>query len=93
VREEKAGNGPPKRNDVAAANGELRSAAGNGVETQTGGLGVVTVADATAKWTDDGAVNTLENVNLTARPNRLVAIIGPVGAGKVYSSGRRRRAN
>jgi len=44
----------------------------------------VHVAHATAKWTNGLTINTFENINLTARPNRLVAIIGPVGAGKVY---------
>lgn len=37
----------------------------------------------TAKWSEYQNNNTLENVNLTIRPGQLVAIIGPVGAGKV----------
>lgn len=46
-------------------------------------LGIV-VSNATAKWTDAQTENSLENINLTVIPGRLVAIIGPVGAGKVY---------
>lgn len=45
-------------------------------------LGIV-VSNATAKWTDAQTENSLENINLTVKPGRLVAIIGPVGAGKV----------
>lgn len=43
----------------------------------------IIVTNATAKWTDSQIENSLENINLTVRPGRLVAIIGPVGAGKV----------
>jgi len=42
------------------------------------------MSNASAKWTDGQIDNTLENINLTVTPGRLVAIIGPVGAGKVY---------
>jgi len=41
------------------------------------------VSNVTARWTDSQTDNTLENINLTVRAGRLVAIIGPVGAGKV----------
>jgi ATP-binding cassette subfamily C (CFTR/MRP) protein 4 len=44
------------------------------------------ISNATAKWTDIQTENSLENINLTVRPGRLVAIIGPVGAGKVNIS-------
>lgn len=43
----------------------------------------IVITNATAKWTDSQANNSLENINLTVKPGRLVAIIGPVGAGKV----------
>lgn len=43
----------------------------------------IDVSNVTAKWANDQMVNTLENINLMLTPNRLVAIIGPVGAGKV----------
>lgn len=44
----------------------------------------IILSKATAKWTKDQTVNSLENINLTVRPNQLVAIIGQVGAGKVH---------
>lgn len=49
---------------------------------QSSDLGIV-ISNATAKWTDSQTENSLENINLIVRPGRLVAIIGPVGAGKV----------
>jgi len=36
-----------------------------------------------AKWTDVQNNNTLENINLTVNSRQLVAVIGPIGAGKV----------
>ncbi|XP_026807199.1 probable multidrug resistance-associated protein lethal(2)03659 isoform X1 [Rhopalosiphum maidis] len=48
---------------------------------QSANLGIV-VSNATAKWTDAQTENSLENINLTVKPGRLVAVIGPVGAGK-----------
>lgn len=71
-----------------AANGAVRKPivinndTANNAE-QTNDLGIV-VSDVTAKWTDAQTENSLENINLTVRPGRLVAVIGPVGAGKVY---------
>jgi len=44
----------------------------------------VTFFNVTAKWVVTQANNTLENINITATPNRLLAIIGSVGAGKVW---------
>lgn len=44
----------------------------------------IVFSNASAKWTDAQTENCLENINLTVRPGRLVAIIGPVGAGKVF---------
>lgn len=44
----------------------------------------IVISNASAKWTDIQACNTLENINLNIIPGRLVAIIGPVGAGKVH---------
>lgn len=43
----------------------------------------VFVSNATAKWARVHNNNSIENINLTVVPGRLVAIIGPVGAGKV----------
>jgi len=49
---------------------------------QLSNFGIV-VSNATAKWSNTQTDNTLDNINLYVRPGRLVAIIGPVGAGKV----------
>lgn len=54
----------------------------NDTTTQFGNSSIV-VSNVSAKWTDAQTENTLERVNLTVVPGRLVAIIGPVGAGKV----------
>jgi len=43
----------------------------------------VALFNVSAKWTDSQPNNTLDNINLITKPNRLVAIVGPVGAGKV----------
>lgn len=43
----------------------------------------VVFSNATAKWSDAQNDNCLENVNLTIETGRLVAIVGPIGAGKV----------
>lgn len=44
----------------------------------------IVIFNVTAKWTNAQTENSLENINLIIRPGRLVAIIGAVGAGKVY---------
>lgn len=46
----------------------------------------VLVSNATAKWTRIHTNNSIENINLTVVPGQLVAIIGPVGAGKVRTT-------
>lgn len=43
----------------------------------------INVLNASAKWVLNQPDNSLNNINLTVSPGRLVAIIGPVGAGKV----------
>jgi len=43
----------------------------------------IVILNTSAKWTDVQTNNTLENINLTINSGSLVAIIGPVGAGKV----------
>lgn len=45
-------------------------------------VGIV-ISNASAKWTAVQTCNTLVNINLNITPGQLVAIIGPVGAGKV----------
>jgi ABC-type multidrug transport system fused ATPase/permease subunit len=50
----------------------------------------IKIMNVTAKWTEDLPENTLTDVNLEVRPGGLVAVIGPVGSGKVsyrYSMG------
>lgn len=42
----------------------------------------VIIKDLKAKWDQDSSDYTLDNVNLRAQPGTLVAVIGPVGAGK-----------
>ncbi|XP_060849436.1 ATP-binding cassette sub-family C member 4-like isoform X2 [Rhopalosiphum padi] len=42
----------------------------------------IVVSNVTAKWTESQNDNTLENINLTVKHGHLIAIIGPVGAGK-----------
>jgi len=46
----------------------------------------IVISNASAKWTDIQTCNTLDNINLNIIPGRLVAIIGPVGAGKVQKN-------
>lgn len=55
------------------------------VTAQSGNFGIV-ISNATAKWAVDQSENSLENINLTVGPGQLVAITGPVGAGKVMYS-------
>lgn len=43
----------------------------------------IVISNVTAKWTDTQTDNTIENINLTVKSGNLIAIIGPVGAGKV----------
>lgn len=52
-------------------------------ETQKLNNSEIIMTNITAKWSDGQSHNSLENINLTIRPGQLVAIIGPVGAGKV----------
>jgi len=44
----------------------------------------IDISNATAKWTQNETENCLRHINLTVSSGQLVAIIGPVGAGKVY---------
>lgn len=55
----------------------------NNCETQKLNNSEIIITNVTAKWSDGQSHNSLENINLTIRPGRIVAIIGPVGAGKV----------
>ncbi|KAE9539937.1 hypothetical protein AGLY_005189 [Aphis glycines] len=42
----------------------------------------IVILNTSAKWTDVQNNNTLENINLTVNSGQLVAVIGPIGAGK-----------
>ncbi|XP_022166661.1 multidrug resistance-associated protein 4-like isoform X2 [Myzus persicae] len=42
----------------------------------------IVISNATAKWVQNETENCLRHINLTVRSGQLVAIIGPVGAGK-----------
>lgn len=42
------------------------------------------IKNVSAKWSEDAQENTLTNVNLEVTPGHLTAVIGPVGAGKVF---------
>ena len=44
----------------------------------------IVILNASAKWTQNETENCLRHINLTVSSGQLVAIIGPVGAGKVY---------
>lgn len=51
--------------------------------------GGIKITGVTAKWTDDLPENTLTDVSVEVRTGGLMAIIGPVGSGKVrYRCGR-----
>lgn len=54
----------------------------DGDKTPNNDRGIV-ISNVTAKWDNGQRSNTLEAINLTVEPGQLVALIGPVGAGKV----------
>ncbi|KYB27685.1 probable multidrug resistance-associated protein lethal(2)03659 isoform X2 [Tribolium castaneum] len=62
------------------AEGKKDNLISNGIDAARD-LGVF-MKNASAKWSEASSDNTLNNVNLTAVPGKLVAVIGPVGSGK-----------
>ncbi|KAJ3655115.1 hypothetical protein Zmor_014255 [Zophobas morio] len=54
----------------------------NGISTTPVGEIGIFMKKATAKWSEGSTENTLNNIDLTATPGKLVAVIGPVGSGK-----------
>lgn len=70
---------PPVQEDL---NGSIKE---NGVLTRLSvkeaTTGVI-LKNVCAKWTEESTENTLDNISLSMVPNQLVAVIGPVGAGK-----------
>jgi ABC-type bacteriocin/lantibiotic exporter with double-glycine peptidase domain len=75
---DRARSGVLKINTYATENGTCMDA----TEDMEG----IRVANVTAKWTEDIPDNTLTNVTLDVKPGGLVAVIGPVGSGKVSYS-------
>lgn len=70
-------NGPSKDDSSVTKSADIRQRT-----NELKKYGIV-ISNANAKWTNAQAENSLDSISLTVRPGRLVAIIGPVGAGKV----------
>ncbi|VVC87931.1 unnamed protein product, partial [Leptidea sinapis] len=80
---------PPKKTEEVKGNGTLSSPMESSEEDNEE-LATVVEEDArgvrlkhaTAKWIVSNAENTLTDMSLTIKPGKLIAVIGPVGAGK-----------
>lgn len=69
-----------KKNKTESTSDKEKSV--NGINTSFNSNAGVFITSATAKWGQASMENTLSNINLTATPGKLLAIIGPVGSGK-----------
>jgi ABC-type bacteriocin/lantibiotic exporter with double-glycine peptidase domain len=69
-----------KQNSVGSTATQTR---GDHTENSLEFSGGIKITSVTAKWTEDLPENTLTDVSLEVRPGALMAIIGPVGSGKV----------
>jgi len=44
----------------------------------------IVMKNVSASWTTNVIVNTLHNISIQVKPGKLYAVVGSVGAGKVY---------
>lgn len=84
-KSQKVPHGTSKKSVAIIENGTPNNYTNEDDYTQFNNIGIV-VSNVTAKWTDDQIGNSLENINLTVKPDQLVAVIGHVGAGKVFNN-------
>ncbi|XP_013144299.1 PREDICTED: probable multidrug resistance-associated protein lethal(2)03659 [Papilio polytes] len=90
VQPEKLETEPEKKRDEARGNGNATLAPLESGEEDDEELAMrveedargVRLKHATAKWIASHAENTLTDMSLTIKPGKLIAVIGPVGAGK-----------
>ena len=66
--------------DEISENAQSSKNMSNGIEKREV---AVSLQNATAKWNDEITDPTLNNVNVTMKSGQLLAVIGPVGSGKV----------
>jgi ABC-type multidrug transport system fused ATPase/permease subunit len=69
----------------AANNGLQNDGVNNIVKKESISLGI-RISNATAQWTPMSHEKTLNRVTVDIKPGMLVAVIGPVGAGKVRTA-------
>jgi ABC-type glutathione transport system ATPase component len=71
---------PVHKNKTEYTLGKISNANLKGDTAERKSIKIISV---TAKWTEDLPENTLTDVSLEVRPGGLMAVIGPVGSGKV----------